>query len=208
MPGWFDIDHLDEEAFKAMMKGHKGFDPEGTNESISYITDLITKEMESGIPADRIVVGGFSQGGHIALRTALQHPVKLAGCAALSTWLEPSPFEIPSANLNLPIFYGHGSADPLIPAPIAAASNQVLEGRGVTNVEFKMYPGMGHSTCQQEMTHLKAFLLKTLPDKAATKEDVENMSARELKMFLQERGESAAGLLEKSELVAKALSLL
>lgn len=94
MPGWFDIDHLDEEAFRAMMNGHKGFDPEGTNEAISYVTDLIAKEVESGIPANRIVVGGFSQGGHIALRTALQHPVKLAGCAALSTWLEPSPFEV------------------------------------------------------------------------------------------------------------------
>lgn len=108
----------------------------------------------------------------------------------------------------MPVFYGHGTADPLIPALIASASNQVLEGRGVANVEFKMYPGMGHSTCPQELQDLKKFLLKTLPDKAVTKDDVEKMSARELKSFLQERGESAAGLLEKSELVAKALSLL
>lgn len=204
MPGWFDIDHLDEEAFRAMMNGHKGFDPEGTNEAISYVTDLIAKEVESGIPANRIVVGGFSQGGHIALRTALQHPVKLAGCAALSTWLEPSPFEIPAANLNLPIFYGHGTFDPLIPAPIAQASNKVLEGRGIANVEFKMYPGMGHSSCPQELQDLKKFLLKTLPDTPVTKatpskEDVEKMSTRELKSFLQENGETTAGLLEKRD---------
>ena len=105
MPGWFDIDHLDEEAFRAMMKGHKGFDPEGTTESISYITDLISKEVESGIPVDRIVVGGFSQGGHIALRTALQHPTKLAGCAAMSTWLEPTPFEVSESALSIFFIY-------------------------------------------------------------------------------------------------------
>ena len=116
--------------------------------------------------------------------------------------------QIPAANLNLSIFYGHGSADPLIPAPIATASKAVLEGRGIDNVEFKLYPGMGHSTCPQELEDLRKFLLKMLPDEAPTKEQIEKMSARELKSFLKERGESAAGLLEKSELVEKALSLL
>lgn len=76
-----------------------------------------------------------------------------------------------------------------------------------------MYPGMGHSSCPQELQDLKKFLLKTLPDTPVTKatpskEDVEKMSTRELKSFLQENGETTAGLLEKSELVAKALSLL
>lgn len=116
--------------------------------------------------------------------------------------------QIPTANLDLPVFYGHGTADPLIPAVIASASNATLEGRGIANVEFKMYPGMGHSTCPQELQDLKRFLLKTLPDKAPTKEEVKKMSAKALKSFLQERGASAAGLLEKSELVEKALSLL
>ena len=100
MPGWFDIDHLDEEAFQAMMKGHRGFDPEGTSESIEYVNTLIEKEVQSGIPRERIVVGGFSQGGHIALRAALQHHTRLAGCVALSTWLEPSPFEVRQQHLE------------------------------------------------------------------------------------------------------------
>lgn len=110
--------------------------------------------------------------------------------------------------MNLPIFYGHGASDPLIPAPIAQVSNQVLEGRGVKTVEFKIYPGMGHASCPQELQDLKKFLLKTLPDTPVTKEEVEKMSTRELKLFLQGRGQSSAGMLEKSELVAKALSLL
>lgn len=94
MPGWFDIDHLDEASFQAMMRGRKGFDPAGVEESMQYVTDLISKEVEAGIPAHRIVLGGFSQGGHIALKTALMHSSTLAGCVALSTWLEPSPFEV------------------------------------------------------------------------------------------------------------------
>lgn len=94
MPGWFDIDHLDEDSLAKMMKGHKGFDPEGVDESISYVNNLIEQEVEGGIPHERILVGGFSQGGHIALRTALQHNSKLAGCVAMSTWLEPSPFNV------------------------------------------------------------------------------------------------------------------
>lgn len=94
MPGWFDIDHLDQASFEAMMKGDKGFDPEGTAESIAYVDDLIAAEVKAGIPPERIIVGGFSQGGHIALKTALQHPTRLAGCVALSTWMEPAKIEV------------------------------------------------------------------------------------------------------------------
>ena len=208
MPGWFDIDHLDEAAFQAMMKGHRGFDPEGTAESVAYVASLVAEEIAAGIPPERIVVGGFSQGGHIALKASLQHPTKLAGCAAMSTWMEPSPFEIPAPNLQLPIFYGHGSADPLIPAVVAQATLSVLQGRGCTVVDFKMYPGMGHSSCPQELGDLKRFLEKTLPAAAVTAEEIKGMSAKELKGFLQAKGVSTAGLLEKQELVAAALSAL
>lgn len=68
----------------------KPFDPTGTAESVDYVRTLIEQEVAAGIPPERIVVGGFSQGGHIAYKTVLTHPVPLAGCAALSTWLEPS----------------------------------------------------------------------------------------------------------------------
>lgn len=62
--------------------------------SVDYVNQLVAQEVAAGIPHDRIVVGGFSQGGHIALKAALQMSSKLAGCVALSTWLEPSPMEV------------------------------------------------------------------------------------------------------------------
>jgi lysophospholipase-2 len=63
MPAWFDLDHLDGAKFAAMMRGQHGFDPEGTAESVAYVSGLVAAEVAAGIPQDRIVVGGFSQGG-------------------------------------------------------------------------------------------------------------------------------------------------
>jgi len=208
MPGWFDIDHLDENSFRMMMKGAKVFDPHGIDESIDYVTKLVQAEMDAGIPSERIILGGFSQGGHIALKTALQHPARLAGCLALSTWMEPAPFEIPGDNKKMPIFYGHGTADPLIPSTIAQASLTVLQSKGCTNVEFKLYPNMGHAACPDELQHVKQFLEKTLCEPALTAEEVGAMSSGELKKYLQSKGVGTAGLLEKQELVDKALSML
>lgn len=74
--------------------GGKALDPEGIAESIKYVDDLIAAEVAAGTPTDRIVLGGFSQGGHIALKAFLRHEPALAGCAALSTWLEPSKMPV------------------------------------------------------------------------------------------------------------------
>lgn len=116
--------------------------------------------------------------------------------------------QIPAANMDLPIFYGHGTADPLIASGIASATHAALQARGISNVQFKLYPGMGHSTCPQELQDIKRFLLKLLPDVPPSAEEIKGMSARELKGFLQSKGISTVGLLEKQDLVAKALSAL
>lgn len=61
----------------------------GLKHSAAYVQGLVDKEIAAGIPASRVVLAGFSQGGHLALKTALFSPQRLAGCVALSTWLEP-----------------------------------------------------------------------------------------------------------------------
>ncbi|PRW60012.1 Acyl- thioesterase 1 [Chlorella sorokiniana] len=207
MPGWFDITHLDQQGLMDMMKG-KPFDQEGVAEAVEHVRGLIQQEVEAGIPLNRIVVGGFSQGGHVAYKVALQHPQPLGGCAALSTWLEPSLQDVPAANLKIPFFVGHGSVDNLIPPVIASTTQEVLDGLGCSDVEFHMYTGMGHSSCPQELRDLRTWLLKVLPDTPPTKEEVQHMSVAQLKAFLQSKGVSTTGMFEKSEMVEKALSLL
>ena len=143
------------------------------------ITGLALLQVAAGIPAHRVLLGGFSQGGHVALKTALAHKPPLAGCVALSTWLEPGHIDVrfaahtpqhtdalrggglgahnapppplpitltslyqssvlmtqvPKENLDLPLFYGHGDSDQLIPAALAKSSVTVLQGLGEIQV--------------------------------------------------------------------------
>jgi predicted esterase len=208
MPGWFDIDHLDEASFLKMMKGHHGFDPEGTSESVEYVGSLIEKEIQAGIPPERIVVGGFSQGGHVALKSLVHKKLNVAGLMALSTWLEPQHVELSHNVRKTPIFYGHGASDPLIPPMVAQLSVDTMQKQGFGDLEFKMYPGMQHSTCYEEMRDMKAFLEKVIPDKKLTVEDIDSMSVRELKDFISSRGDDPSKSLEKSELRQQAKSHL
>ena len=89
MPGWFDIS-----ALSTIDKMMESMDHDGIRESVDYVKGLIDKEVAAGIPPERIAVGGFSQGGHVALKTVLQYPKKLAACIGMSTWLEPFSFEV------------------------------------------------------------------------------------------------------------------
>ena len=90
MPGWFDLSILDN--VEKMLDGD--LDHEGIGESVGYLKELVGREVDSGISLDRIVVMGFSQGGHVALKAALQTATPVAGCVALSTWMEPIEFEV------------------------------------------------------------------------------------------------------------------
>jgi lysophospholipase-1 len=213
MPGWFDIENLSVERFSAMMAGGAGgFDRAGTAESVAYVSGLVDAEVAAGVPPARVVVGGFSQGGHVALKAALARAPRLAGCAALSTWMEPpaaGDAPLPPEHAALPVFYGHGAADPLIPPQVATATLAGLRERlGMTDVVFKLYPGLPHSANAEEMADLKAWLQRVLPAEAPTPAAVKAMSARELKALLGARGVPTAGLLEKAELVEAALNSL
>ena len=78
MPAWADIKGLTPDAPE---------DEEGTMKTQKYIHDLIAEEVKNGIPADRIMVGGFSQGAAMACFAALTHKVRLGGCFVLSGYL-------------------------------------------------------------------------------------------------------------------------
>ncbi|HSI46416.1 MAG TPA: dienelactone hydrolase family protein [Methylophilus sp.] len=155
MRAWYDITGLqpnspqDEAGIKAMQE---------------TINAMIEDEISKGIPAKRILLAGFSQGGAIAMHTATRFNQALAGVLALSTYL-PLKNKLISeqhpANQETPIWMAHGRSDNVIALSTAQASRQALEDAGYS-VEWHEYD-MQHSLCDQEIDDIRSFLLSVLP---------------------------------------------
>uniref|UniRef100_A0A0B7KA93 Acyl-protein thioesterase 1 n=1 Tax=Bionectria ochroleuca TaxID=29856 RepID=A0A0B7KA93_BIOOC len=121
----------------------------GVLETQSYIHSLIQAETEAGIPPERIILGGFSQGGAISIFSGLTAPIKLGGIVALSCWVllhEEFLDYIPDEDLNkdTPIFMGHGDQDWRIEYQVAIDSAELLEKAGY-NIAFHRYRQVFHS---------------------------------------------------------------
>ena len=97
MPAWYDILSLDE-------NDKNREDMEGVDWSVNFVRDIIKEEEKHGVQSDRVVVGGFSQGGAVSLRTALTSLTPLAGCIALSCYLPGDPTSYQPPSHNIPIF--------------------------------------------------------------------------------------------------------
>ncbi|HEX5044957.1 MAG TPA: alpha/beta fold hydrolase [Candidatus Polarisedimenticolaceae bacterium] len=143
MPAWYDIRGLDL---------GQNPDAHGIESSSRLIRTLLEREVERGIPAERIVLGGFSQGGAMALQVGLTHRERLAGLLGLSCYL-PLPDRVrgeeAQANRSTPIFMGHGTDDDIVPVERGEASQTFLRQAGYP-VEWKTYP-MAHQVDAQEI---------------------------------------------------------
>jgi phospholipase/carboxylesterase len=136
MRAWYDIRAVALE---------REIDEGGVLESSDQLVALIERERERGIEPERLVLAGFSQGGAIALHTALRYPQRLAGVIALSTYLvreETLEAERSAANQQLPIFQAHGTLDPMVPLRNGEHARDRLLGLDYP-LEWKTYP-MGH----------------------------------------------------------------
>jgi phospholipase/carboxylesterase len=154
MPAWYDIAEVD------LQRRH---DEAGVRASDRQVRALLAREHERGVPWDRIVLAGFSQGGAIALFTGLRHPQRLAGVIALSTYLvvgEAFEAERSAANQDVPILQAHGSLDPMVPIERGEAARAVLDRHGY-DVAFHSYP-MPHSVCPEEIATVRQFLVRVL----------------------------------------------
>jgi phospholipase/carboxylesterase len=150
MRAWYDI---------------KGFGPEraeddaGIRESEGVVKRYIEQEIAQGIPASKIVIAGFSQGGAIALQAGLRYQQRLAGIMALSTYLPLGASlaaEAAAANRDVPILMCHGVHDPIVPAQMGEASRDVMQGLGY-RIEWYTYP-MEHSVCMEEVAEISKWL--------------------------------------------------
>jgi len=157
MPSWFDIRSLSVDAAE---------DVDGIKTAAKNVHTWLDEEVKAGIPSNRIMIGGFSQGGALAFYSTFMYTRPLAGVIGLSCWL-PIASEIPpkdnQANNQIPMLQCHGDADPLVIPAIGAMSSALLQKINPANHKFKMYSGMGHSSCDEEMNDVKLFIERNLP---------------------------------------------
>ncbi len=152
MRAWYDL-------FGLSMQ-HKQ-DEAGMREMQKNIEALIANEVAQGISESKIVLAGFSQGGAMALFTALRHPKRLAAVLALSTYVslkEKLGEEANPANKDVPILMAHGSFDSVITLDTCLVSRNLLESLNY-KLEWHEYP-MAHSVCAEEIDDISRFLSK------------------------------------------------
>jgi phospholipase/carboxylesterase len=155
MRAWYDITGLDRKAAE---------DESGFRDTDAQIRQLIAKEGERGIPTNRIVLAGFSQGGAVSLYTVPRFPQKLAGVMALSCYLpgrNSFSAERAPANDSTPIFMAHGRGDATLPIVMGMQSRDWLKSQGY-QVEWREYP-MAHAVCTAEIADIRDFLFRVLP---------------------------------------------
>lgn len=136
----------------------------GLRRSQTMVEHLIAQEKARGIPSNRIILAGFSQGCAMTLQTGLRHPEKLAGLLCLSGYLPlhaALQAERHDANHHTPIFLAHGLGDPIVPIDRAGKSRDILQGLGY-NVEWHAYP-MQHEVCMDEIDDISAWFRRVLP---------------------------------------------
>ena len=154
MRAWYDIKMVD------LVRQE---DEEGLRASQAACEALIANEVRRGIPPNRIVLAGFSQGGAITLQTGLRHSERLAGLMVLSSYLPIAgtvAAEVHAANRSTPIFMAHGTHDPMIAIARASGSRDQLKQLGYA-VEWNEYR-MEHSLCGEELGDIRDWLGRVL----------------------------------------------
>ena len=138
-------------------------DEAGIRASERAVHALIQREISRGIPSERIVLAGFSQGCAMTLHTGLRADYKLAGFMGLSGYLpliDMAGQDRHSLNQDTPIFLAHGLQDPVVALTRAQVSRDKLVSLGY-KVQWHTYP-MQHSVCAQEINDMSAFLQSVL----------------------------------------------
>jgi phospholipase/carboxylesterase len=147
MPAWFDVYGLDKNSCE---------DAIGIEKTRLKIEALIQAEHAKGIEYNNIVLAGFSQGGVIALYSALKCNQQLAGVIGLSCYLPNFDKNYSDANKNIKIFIAHGVDDTVVNYSFGRSAFERLVEQGY-HVDFKSYQ-MQHNVCATEITDMANYL--------------------------------------------------
>lgn len=157
MRAWYDI--------VSLAPGSREIDEPSLLESRDSIRQLIAREAARGVPSERIVLAGFSQGGAVAYLAGLTHPAPLAGIIALSTYI-PSPAlllaEFAAPNGRIPVFAAHGTDDDVVSLELGEQALEVVRGIGVAP-EWRTY-AMPHSVCLDEIADIGTWLARIITE--------------------------------------------
>lgn len=160
MNSWFDILGLTPNAPQ---------DETGIKQASQSLLELVQDEIKSGIPSERIFIGGFSQGGATALYTAMVAPLKFAGIIALSTWMPlhnhfPQKLGQCDNKFDIPILQCHGDSDSIVPFEWGQITSHHMQSMGFKNVTFKKYRNLGHAYDEDELDEVSSFIKKISPE--------------------------------------------
>jgi phospholipase/carboxylesterase len=154
MRAWYDIAGFDRSALQ---------DEVGIRGADAAVRALIRRENERGVPAERIVLAGFSQGGAMALFTGVRYPERLAGIMGLSCYLVLAATldeERDAANESTPVFMAHGTFDPVVDVRLGEETRRTLEARGYA-LTWRTYP-MPHAVSPEEIADITSWLQRVL----------------------------------------------
>lgn len=148
MPAWYDIRNMASLAEDADWAGMK--------QSEAYLSQLIELAEAEGFKSDNILLAGFSQGGVIAYRTALQLSKNIAGLMVLSSYLPLKGDEEIQIQPATPVMVAHGTMDPVVPYQAGLLALQALKQAGLSPA-FYDYP-MQHQVCMEEIQAMSEFI--------------------------------------------------
>ena len=152
MPAWYDI---------LEMSAERKINDAQIQQSSDAIVALIKREIERGIPSERIVLAGFSQGGAVAYHCGLSYHKPLAGILALSTYFATAKtLSFNAANQATPIHLFHGTQDDMVTEAMGLEALNVLKEKGF-DPSYTNYP-MGHEVCMEEVTDISQVLQNLL----------------------------------------------
>lgn len=153
MPAWYDI---------VGMELVDRQDKAGIEQSELIIRKVMNEQLDDGFAFEQIFLAGFSQGGAMALHTALQTPARLGGIIALSAYLPLAEHNRPKLDKHTPIFLGSGQFDPLVVPKWVTMSKDWLLNNGYTSLTHHQYP-MEHSVCMEEISDISLWLGQQIP---------------------------------------------
>jgi len=156
MAAWFDRYNMDWDGKE---------DNYGIEQARNYVFNLIDQEVQAGISSDRILIGGFSMGGALALYSGLTCSRKLSGIIALSCFMMQKDHfpQACAANRNTPLFYGSGDKDKTVSWNLVQKSVDFVQ-KFHENTRFCVYRGLEHAISFQELDDIKDFIVNCLPN--------------------------------------------